>query len=115
MFSDLICLPLPHTSMYMLTQMPRFRSSVSLSRLHLTSYVQFWAEETMKDSNSTKYLPPLRAVKNIQYPLPVDAPQKFDWEFLVMTCALVYVGTMPKSMHGLSWFKLQGGSNRNDR
>lgn len=39
--------------------------------------------------------------------LPVAAPEKKKKRnLLVVTCSLVYVGTMPKSMHALPQFKL---------
>lgn len=94
LFYGFICLPLSHTSMDMLVQMPRSWTSASLSTLLIVS--SFGLKKSWRIALPLKYLyQAFRAVKNIQYRLPVDAPEKFDWYFLVMTCALVCIGESP--------------------
>lgn len=94
LFYGFICLPLSHTSMDMLVQMPRSWTSASLSTLLIVS--SFGLKKSWRIALPLKYLyQAFRAVKNIQYHLPVDAPEKFDWYFLVMTCALVCIGESP--------------------
>lgn len=85
LFSDFICFPLPHTSTYMLTQTPRCRSSVCCTSLAVSS---FGLKKCWRTAVALKCLyQALRAVKDTQCHLPVDAPEKFDseifWSWLV--------------------------------
>lgn len=98
LFYAFICLLLSHTSMGMLTQMPRCWTSASLSTLLAAS--SFGLKKSWRIALPLKYLyQAFRAVKNTRYHLLVDPPKRIDGKFLVMTCALVCVGGSPYMLY----------------